>query len=116
MSRNRNKKRMALLKKLKRKENPYEIEDYDDRQEIEDVMISRQQDFKKINILAKAKDIKKDKLILNKTYDTIRNGFLTTENKDKYIKANRNNFKKLKPREQEKLFNLFLSLIDDTYN
>lgn len=111
----RNKRRIELLRKLQRNndDNPYEIEDYDDRNEIEDVMISRQRDFKKINILAKAKDLKRDKLILNKTFITLKNGFLTTEDKEGYIKANRKFFKGLKPQEQEKLFNLYLNNIND---
>ena len=106
-------RRLQLLNKLKNKDNPYEIEDYDNKDEIEDVMISRQKDFKKINILAKAKDLKKDRIILNKTYETLKNGFLNTGNKEEYIKANAKFFKGLKPQEQEKLFNLYLSFLDN---
>lgn len=109
----RNRKRIDLFNKLINKniDNPYKIEDKDNRKEVEDVLIEKSKDFKKVNVIARAKDLKKDNIVINRTFKTIRNGFLNTKDKEGYIKANAQNFKQLKTGDQQKLLKLFMDFI-----
>ena len=111
----RNRKRIDFYNKLIKKRGEDDImedKDKDNRNDMEDVLIEKNKDFKRVNVLAKAKDLKKDRIVLNKSFKQLLNGFITTENKEGYIKANRNNFKNLKPKEQEKLLRVYVDLLD----
>jgi len=60
----------------------------------------------------KEKDAPKDKSIVkNKSLVELMNGVLTTSNKEKYIRDNKNAFKQLSIQEQQTLFKLYSQLI-----
>lgn len=109
----RNRKRIDFYNNLlrKNKSDPI-IKDKDDRDAIQDVLIEKSRDFQKINVIAKAKDLKKDNVLVNRNFHQMYNGFLNTKDKEKYIWANRNYFKLLNPKEQEKLLKLYLDFIE----
>jgi len=109
----RNRRRLDYYNNLLRKsrEDPI-VKDKDDREEIEDILIEKTKNFKKVNIIAKAKDIKKDNVIINRNFIQMYNGFLNTNDKEEYIRINRNFFKLLNPKEQEKLLKLYMDFIE----
>lgn len=87
----------------------YEILTDNRRKELDDIIIERNKNFKSKNIIAKVEDTKKDKqTISNKSFQSIKNGFWTTDNKDKYIKDNRNHIKSLPVNQQRNLIRMFL--------
>lgn len=82
------------------------------RNEVEGVLIEKNKDFRKFNIKAKADDIKLDKnVIKNKTYNQIKNGFLSSSNKEMYIKQNSEHIKDLPINEQRNLIQFFLTYL-----
>ena len=82
------------------------------RDEVEEVMIRKNKDFRKFNIAVKAKDIKKDRnIISNKSMNQIKNGFLNTSNKEQYIQQNAEHIKSLPINDQRNLMKLFLNYL-----
>lgn len=109
----RNRRRIDFYNNLLRQNQADPIiKDKDDRKAIEDVLIEKTKDFKKINVIAKAKDLKKDNVLVNRKFSQMYNGFLNTKNKEAYIWANRNYFKLLNPKEQEKILKLYIDFIE----
>ena len=112
MGRKKPNKYIELQKRLK--DNHIDYQDLVDRrrEEVEEIVIQKNRDFRTKNILAKAKDIKKEKQIIsNKSFKSIYAGFINSENKDKYIEKNRNHIKGLKINEQRNLVRMFLQFI-----
>lgn len=111
----RNRRRIDFYNKLIKKRGQDEImkdKDKDNRDDMVDVLIEKNKDFRRVNILAKAQDLKKESIVLNKSFLQLRNGFINTENKQEYIKLNKYTFRNLKPNEQEKLLKLYIDLLD----
>lgn len=82
------------------------------RDEVEEVLIQKSKDFRKFNIAIKESDIKKDRnIISNKSFNQIKNGFLNTSNKEKYIKQNAEHIKALPINNQRNLMSLFLEYL-----
>lgn len=87
------KKRNKLLELQDRlKNNGIDYQEITDRRnpELQEVLIIKNRDFKQKNVLAKEKDVKKTKeTVGNKTYKSLWAGFINSNNKDLYIKSNR---------------------------
>lgn len=112
MGRKKKNKYLELQDRLKK--NYIDYQDLTDRRrdEVEEVIIQKNRDFRTKNILAKAKDLQKDKIVIgNKSYKSIYAGFINTKNKDLYIEKNRDYIKKLKINEQKNLVKMFLEFM-----
>lgn len=82
------------------------------RNEVEEVLIERNKDFRKFNIKAKADDVKLDKQVIkNKSFNQIKNGFLSSSNKENYIKQNSEHIKNLPMGNQRNLIKFFLQYL-----
>lgn len=80
------------------------------RDEVEQVLVQKSKDFRKFNVAIKKKDMIKDKnIVSNKSMNQIKNGFLSTSNKDKYLEQNREHIKGLPLNDQRNLIKLFLT-------
>ena len=106
--------RQGQIVELQKKGDRVEYEELIDkrRNEVEDILIERNRDFRKYNIKAKTKDIEKDKgIIKNKSFNELKNGFLNTSNKEKYIKMNKEHIKGLPINQQRNLIKHFLQYL-----
>lgn len=80
------------------------------RDEVESALIVKSKDFRKFNVAIKKEDMDKDKnIVSNKSMNQIKNGFLSTSDKDKYIKQNKEHIKGLPLNDQRNLIKLFLT-------
>ena len=80
------------------------------REEVEEVVIAKNRDFRTFNIVAKEKDIKKERqTISNKTFQTLYAGYISAKNKEKYISKNRDHILKLSIGKQQKLVNVMMN-------
>ena len=80
------------------------------RDEVEEALIVKSKDFRKFNVAIKKEDMDKDKnIVSNKSMNQIKNGFLSTSDKEKYIKQNKEHIKSLPINEQRNLIKLFLT-------
>ena len=74
-----------------------------------------EKNIKRKEVMENPKKLEEDKdihIVKNATFNSLTLGFISTPNKDKYIKENADNFKSLNPPEQRKLFNLFLTYLN----
>jgi len=82
------------------------------RDEVEEALIIKNKDFRKFNLIAKADDIKKDKnIISNKSFRSLKGGFMLSSDKEKYISQNKEHIKRLQINEQRNLMKLFLMFL-----
>jgi len=112
MGRKKPNKYIELQKRLKDAHIDYQ--DLVDRRrpEIEEIIIQKNRDFRTKNILAKAKDVKKEKQIIsNKSYKALYAGFMNSANKEKYVSVNRNHIKGLKINEQRNFVRMLLQFL-----
>lgn len=116
MARKKNKyiKRQRELVAKQKAQNRIEFEKIIDsrRDEVEEILIEKNKDFRKHNLLVKAEDIRKDKgTVGNKTFKTLRSGFINARNKEKYIEVNRDHIKGLSMNHQRNLVLLFFEFL-----
>ena len=113
----RNKKRIEYLGAKVNKQPESKRINYEElidnrRDEVDEILYEKSKNFKKHNLMIKADDIKKDKQVIrNKSYKTLRSGLMTANNKDKYIKANKEHIKSLPLNQQRNLLKLILEHI-----
>jgi len=108
----RKNKYLELQKRLK--DNHIDYQDLVDRRrdEVEEVVIEKNRDFRTKNILAKAKDVKKEKQsIQNKSFQSLYSGFINSKNKEKYIATNKNHILSLPIAKQRNLISVFLNFL-----
>ena len=79
--------------------------------EAEDILVKKSNDFKQINILAKADDLKQENPSQKKTFKAIKFGFINANNKEEFIKLNEANIKKLSNNKQNILMQLFFRFL-----
>ena len=79
---------------------------------VREAIIEKNKHLKRAMEMPKEEDSRKDReIIQNLTLNSMISGFLTSVSKEKYIKANRANFKNLNIQEQQVLFKLFASYL-----
>lgn len=117
MPRKKNNKRITRQANLVKKQKEASRIEYEAiidnrRDEVEEVLVEKSKNFKQHNLIAKKKDIQKDKGIVgNRTLKELRAGFCNTSNKELYISKNREHIKSLKLGEQRALIEMMLNFL-----
>lgn len=84
-----------------------------EQKKVREAIIEKNIKIKKVIEDVEIEDVEKDNnIILNTSLTSLLNGFLSTKEKNKYIKANADNFKSLQPNEQKSLFRIYLTYIN----